>query len=114
MIPRNKLRARWLGPSRVVDTVNSNVYVIEDLITTKQTTVHAQRLKPFAEADFEVTEDVRNSVAYDSQFYVDNILDWRKDDHGSIELRVRCLVFEANEDTPGSQWSGSMKTCTLW
>jgi uncharacterized membrane protein YgcG len=99
MIPRNKLRARWLGPSRVVDTVNSNVYVIEDLLTSKQTTVHAQRLKPFAEADFEVTEDVRNSIAYDSQFYVDDILDWREDDTGSIELRVRWLGFEASEDT---------------
>ena len=99
MVPRNKLRVRWLGPSRVVDTVNSNVYVVEDLLTSKQTTVHAQRLRPFAEADFEVTEDVRNSVAYDSQFYVDDILDWRENDAGSIELRVRWLGFESNEDT---------------
>ena len=79
--------------------MNSNVYVVEDLLSSKQTTVHAQRLRPFAEADFEVTEDVRNSIAYDSQFYVDDILDWREDDTGSIELRVRWLGFEASEDT---------------
>ena len=37
IVPRNKLRARWLGPSRVVDTVNPYVYVVEDLLTSKQT-----------------------------------------------------------------------------
>ena len=69
MVHRNKLWAHWLYPFRVVDKVNDNAYVIEDLLTLKQTTVHAQRLKPFAEACFQVTEDIRDSIAYDSKFY---------------------------------------------
>ena len=43
-VPRHKLRVQWLGPFRVVDTVNEWVYVVEDILTQKRKTVHADRI----------------------------------------------------------------------
>ena len=64
-VPRSKLRVRWLGPLRVVSKVNEWVYVLEDIVSGKHRTVHAQRMKLYADADFMVTEYVRNQAAYD-------------------------------------------------
>jgi hypothetical protein len=98
-VRRNKLRVQWLGPYRVADTVNKWVYVLQDVVTGKRKTVHVDRMRWYADSDLAVTEDLKNQVAYDSQFNVDSIVDWRDTDEGTIELRVRWLGFEANEDS---------------
>ncbi len=98
-VPRSKLRVRWLGPMRVVSTVNEWVYVLEDVVSGKHRTVHVQRMKLYADADFLVTEDVRNQAAYDDVTHIDDIIDWRENDEGDLELRVRWLGFTASEDS---------------
>ena len=100
-IPRNKLKLKWLGPYKVVDTVSEWIYILEDIVTLKRSTVHVQRIRFYHDASFEVTEDVRNQAQYDGilEFTLEELVDWRESDAGTLEIRVRWLGFEANEDT---------------
>ena len=66
--------------------MNDWVYTLEDVVSGKHRTVHVQRIKLYADADFMVTKDVRNQAAYEN-------------DDGDLELRVRWLGFTASEDT---------------
>ena len=98
-VPRNKMRIQWLGPFRVVDTIHDWVYVVEDINTHTRRSVHTNRIKPYADKKFAVTEDVYNQVAYDTKFHFDFFVDWRENNAGKLELRVRWVGFEANEDS---------------
>jgi transposase InsO family protein len=98
-VARAKFKVKWMGPFRIVETLNDYVYVVEDVVTARRKSVHVQRLRLFAEASFQVTEDVRNQAAYDDQTHVENIVDWRETDDALLELRVRWLGFTPAEDT---------------
>jgi hypothetical protein len=96
---RHKLQVKWLGPRRVVDTVNEHVYVLEDLLTGKRSTAHAQRLRMYADATLNITEALRDQIAYDDQnACVEKFLGWR-DSPGGMQLRVQWLGFEVAEAT---------------
>ena len=100
-IPRNKLKLKWLGPYRVVDTVSAWLYILEDIVSSKRSTVHVQRMRFYSDAAFDVTEDVKNQAQYDGvlNFTLEKFVDWRETDTGTLEIRVRWLGFESNEDT---------------
>ena len=98
-VRRNKLRVKWLGPYRVVATINDRVFEIEDICTGKLQTVHAQRMRFYADSRLAITEELKNQAAYDDQFFVDKMVDWRETDAGQLELKVRWLGFEAQNDT---------------
>ena len=100
-VARAKFRVKWMGPYRIVETLNEYVYVVEDVVTARRKSVHVQRLRLYAEASFQVTEDVQNQAAYDDQTHVENIVDWRETDDALLELRVRWLGFTPAEDSPG-------------
>ena len=51
-VARAKFRVKWMGPFRVIDTLNDYVYVVEDVVTSRRKSVHVQRLRLFAEANF--------------------------------------------------------------
>ena len=97
--PRNKLRIKWLGPYRVVDTVNEWVYVLENVVTLRRLSAHVQRLRIYADSQLNITEDIKNQAAYDDKFFVQELVDWREDDDGRLQLRVSWLGFTASEDT---------------
>ena len=88
-LPRSKLRVRWLGPLRVVGTVNDWVYTPEDIVTSRRKTVHVQRMKLYTDSSFQVTGDVRNQAAYDDVTHVKEIVDRRENDNSDLELRIR-------------------------
>jgi hypothetical protein len=98
-VSRNKLRNIWMGPYRVVDTINPWVYVVEDIVTAKRRSIHVQRMRLYADAAFEVTADTRAQAAYDDQNFVEDLVDWREDDDGNLQIRVKWLGFAADEDT---------------
>jgi hypothetical protein len=98
-VRRNKLRVEWLGPYRVVDTINAWVYVLQDVVNGKRKSVHVNRMRWYADEALAITEDLKNQVAYDSQFNVDKVVDWRETDEDALEVRVRWLGFESNEDS---------------
>jgi hypothetical protein len=104
---RHKLQMKWLGPRRVVDTVNDLVYVIEDLLTSERSVAHATRLKFYADAAFELTADARDQIAYDERgLCVERIAGWRNTEAG-LQLRVHWLGFEPGDAT----WEPLL---TLW
>ena len=99
MLPRNKLRFKWLGPWRVVGTVNPRVWVVEDIVTLKRDSVHGQRMKYYADKTLNVTEDLKNQISYDDRHYVEKVVNWRVDDADALQLRVRWVGFTAAEDS---------------
>ena len=48
---------------------------------------------------FQITEHVRNQAAYDNVTHVEDIVDWRENDNGDLELRIRWLGFTTSEDS---------------
>ena len=98
-IRRHKLQMKWLGPRRVVDTLNEHVYVLEDMITMERSVAHASRLKKYADNHLQMTVDLREQILYDEQgLCVEAITGWRNTESG-IQLRVRWLGFEAADAT---------------
>lgn len=96
---RHKLQLKWMGPRRIVDTVNDHIYIVEDLITLERVAAHASRIKRYADGAFEVTRDTREQILYDEKgLCVERILRWRNT-AGGVQLRVRWLGFEACDDT---------------
>ena len=69
-----------MGPFRVVDTLNDYVYVVEDVVTNRRKSVHVQRMWLYAEASFQLTEDIRTQAAYDDQTHIENLVDWHETD----------------------------------
>jgi hypothetical protein len=96
---RHKLQFKWLGPRRVVDTVNEYVFVVENLITLERTVAHASRLKRYADRDLLVTPDLRDQIIYDEKgLCVESLVGWRTTASG-LQLRVRWLGFEPADAT---------------
>ena len=79
--------------------INTNVYVVKDLLRGYEKTVHAQRMKLYADASLLLTEDIKNSAAYDASSFVDSIVGHRETDTGTIEFEVQWSGFESNENT---------------
>ena len=88
-VARAKFKVKWMGPFRVMGTLNDYVYVVEDVVTARRKSVHVQRLRLYSEADLQVTEEIRNQAAYDDQTHVEILVDWRETDDALLELRVR-------------------------
>ena len=62
---RNKLRLKWTGPFCVVDTINTAVYVCENIVTGKRTAVHKSRLCKYADSLLNVTANLKDQVVHD-------------------------------------------------
>jgi hypothetical protein len=56
-------------------------------------------MKIYADSSLNVTEDIKNSAAYDAMSYISELVDWRENDDGKLEIKVRWLGFEENQDT---------------
>ncbi|KAF4131921.1 Chromo (CHRromatin Organization MOdifier) domain [Phytophthora infestans] len=67
---RSKLRVKWCGPARVVDTSSNWIFVVENLLTGERREAHASRLKFFADAELGITEDLLAQVAHNSEGHV--------------------------------------------
>ena len=62
-VARAKFRVKWMDPYRILDTLNDYVYVVEDVVTSRRKSVHVQRLRLFAETNFQMTGDSRKQAA---------------------------------------------------
>ena len=90
---------KWLGPRRVVDTLNEYVYVLEDILTLEHSVAQASRLRKYADAQLQMTVDLREQILYEEQgLCVEAITGWRNSESG-IQLRVRWLGFEVADAT---------------
>ena len=96
---RHKLQLKWLGPRRVVDTVNDYVFVVEDMVTMERRVAHAARMKRYADRDLLMTPDLRDQIVYDEKgLCVESLVGWRTTASG-LQLRVRWLGFEPADAT---------------
>ena len=91
------LYCRCIAGALQVSKIKS--YNIGFVISLMEKTVHAQRMKLYADASLLLTEDIKNSAAYDASSFVDSIVGHRETDTGTIEFEVQWSGFESNENT---------------
>ncbi|EGZ21544.1 hypothetical protein PHYSODRAFT_488387 [Phytophthora sojae] len=58
----DKLLVTWIGPYQIVGA-DEHSFRVQHLVTGAESDVHASRLKFYADASFEVTEEIREHVA---------------------------------------------------
>ncbi len=74
------------------------IFEVEDLITGRKEDAHGRRLKFFRNSTFEVTEEVRNHLAYqENELLVIESFDNLRRRNGNIELLVRWKGFGHEE-----------------
>ncbi|KAE9265120.1 hypothetical protein PR003_g32556, partial [Phytophthora rubi] len=67
---RGKLRVKWCGPAQVVSTTSNWIFEIQNLVTGQRKEAHASRLKFYADASLNVTEDLLLHVAHNGEGHV--------------------------------------------
>lgn len=55
---------KWNGPFRVTACQEQLIFEVENLLDGKKELVHGRRLKLFRNKDFEVSEDIKDHLAY--------------------------------------------------
>ncbi len=103
--PRSKLAVRWTGPMRVTKIVTKfrRVFEVEDLVQEGRTmTVHADRLRRYADSGLKVSEDLLAVVArHGSEYDVKGIVGHRV--HSKVyQLRVAWAGYDGLDD--GQTW----------
>ena len=98
----DKLKARWTGPHRIVQTVSDHVVMVEDIVNDRRTReVHTQRVRPYADSLLNVTETIkRHAERSDGQVLlgVDRLLKVRENENtNDIEILVAWQGFEEAE-----------------
>jgi hypothetical protein len=68
-VPKAKLSLKWQGPARVIECRSEHIYLIENLITLERFECHAQRLRFYCDASLNLTQDLKDQIAFDSNGY---------------------------------------------
>ena len=97
----DKLSMRWAGPMQVTRVIDNWTFEVRDLVHGRLALRHAQMLKPYADADLDVTAQLRESLQHDdgSSFRVQDIISWRKQQRQEVELLVRWVGFDEATDS---------------
>jgi hypothetical protein len=97
--PRSKLSMTKSGPFRVVNIVGS-AYTIQDLLTSKNMTVHISTLTPF-NYDADRTDPVEVAMHDKEEFVIDSILSHRGDKsrRNTMEFKVRWTGYDPSHDS---------------
>ena len=97
---KDKTLARWEGPARVIRQENPRVFVVRDLVTLRERTLHCAYLKRYADRELHVTPQLLEFIAHGGSGYVvEAIVDHRKH-HGKWQLKIKWEGFEdAGEDS---------------
>jgi len=95
-----KASVKWRGPFRVVACRSEYIFLIKDLLSGNELEVHGRRLKFFRNKDFEVTEEVRNHLAYqENELLVVRSFEDIRANAGTVELLVHWRGFEKDESS---------------
>ena len=98
----HKLGPTWQGPYEVVQAISATTYGVQLLGRPDKDVkkVHWSRMKRFGGADFDVTERLKRTAVNDCQrFDVQSFQEWRCNDDGTMQLRVRWQGVEPHDDT---------------
>jgi len=97
---RNKLVAIKTGPMIVAEVLSTWVYKVRDVVTGTVSAVHARRLEFYADANLNVTEEVRTQIQYQvGENEVERFTDHRRQPRHGWQLRVRWWGYGEAEDT---------------
>lgn len=97
----NKLSMKWCGPACVTGTSSNWIFRIKNLITLEEREVHASRLKVYADSALDVTGEILEHVAHNSEGHVvDRILGARYNaSRKQHELHIRWRGLAEAEDS---------------
>ena len=97
---KTKMMAVKTGPMVVTEVLSTWVYKVQDVVSRKVATVHARRLEFCADADLNVTEELRAQVQYQvGENEAERFTAHRRQLRGGWQLRVRWWGFGEAEDT---------------
>ena len=98
---RKKLKARWQGPKRITSVLSGWVFETEDILNGKKELVHASRIKFFSEKDLEITEEIKNQIAYNNDsLEIERVKDYKYDkEKKNIYLLIKWKGFSDEENT---------------
>lgn len=90
---------KWKGPFRVTECKSEFIFQIENLLTGDKEDAHGRRLKFFRNKDYEVTEELKDHLAYqgDELLVIDKFEDIRQVD-GSTQVYVKWKGFSDSEN----------------
>ena len=95
-----KLEATWVGPRRVTKVVNSQIVVVQDLVSDVEAEVHISRLRLFSEKYLHISEDLKNFIEFNTLYEVDSFQGERKNEFsGGYELLTAWRGFDVTENT---------------
>ncbi|OWZ04013.1 LOW QUALITY PROTEIN: hypothetical protein PHMEG_00024161 [Phytophthora megakarya] len=96
----HKLLVTWVGPFRVV-RADAHSFLIKHLITGAELDIHASRLKFYADASLDVTEELLEHISSQGIILaVEKLKDHRWNDAiGDFEILVQWRGLEAIEDS---------------
>ena len=94
----NKLKARWIGPMKVIDTVNDHVFRVQGLLADDPTyEIHSSRLAYFAPEGTNLGKAVLDMLAHDDGGHTVKAIVDHRDNGDGLELKVRWLGFESTD-----------------
>ncbi|KAE9082795.1 hypothetical protein PF010_g21445 [Phytophthora fragariae] len=67
---RSKLCVRWCGPAQVTAATSNWIFKIKNLVTGDEREAHASRLKFYSDSSLEVSEELLQHVAHNSEGHV--------------------------------------------
>lgn len=97
-----KLQVNWLGPYRIISIKSETVFECEDLITGKTFLTHATRMKPYADSQLNVTEELLKTIAHNQKHYniVTKLMGLRFNVESSTwEVQAKWRGFDDEEPT---------------
>lgn len=94
-----KLEYIWRGPFRIIDTISDTVFTIQDIITKKNHTVHASRLKFYMDNSLNITAEIKDHITRQGFTYpIEKLTDMRWNTTAKIwEILVTWKGFELAE-----------------
>ena len=98
--PRKTL-VRWCGPFRIVSAQSDWVFTVQHLISLQEEDVHSSRMMFYSDSHLDVTEAVRQEIAFESEsFEIESLVGVRTDHRtGMREVEVKWRGFEATSNT---------------
>ena len=97
----DKLSVRWIGPMQVTKIIDNWTSEVQELVHGKKTTRHSAMLKKYVDSELQVTSQLRQQLEHDDcvSYKVEKILNWRQEMGKHVELLIRWLGFDAENDS---------------
>lgn len=87
---RAKLSVKWCGPAQVVEATSAWIFTVKNLVTGDLRDVHASRLKFYRDSSLDVSEELLQHIAHNSEGHVvARLFDSR---YSAAEKRFEMLV----------------------